>query len=128
MKRILLVCCLMLGLTAAAFAQAPAPVSRPDFVAKVAQLNTLLNAGNVAAATTKWQEISLMINDEMKVYNYQTQQAAAAHNEADKTHYVQLTVAQRKLYGETLQLKNADMLANKAVINTKLSTFAEGMI
>ena len=49
MKRILLVCCMLLSAAVASFAQTsghpiPDPVSKPDFIAKVAELNTLLTA------------------------------------------------------------------------------------
>jgi len=134
MKRILLVCTLFIAVCTAALAQTaithpvPTPVSKPDFVTKVVELNTLLNAGNVTAANAKWTEIAQLVNNEMTVVRYKIQDAVDAHNDVDKAHYQSLSQSQRSLYAQTLQLKTADIVANKTVINQKLTAFADSII
>jgi len=88
----------------------------------------LINAGNISGANAKWAELSQMINGELMILNYRMRTAADAHNEAEQTHFQQLTAAQRRLSAEALQMKTTDMVANKVQIDQKLTAFAAEMI
>ena len=133
MKRILLVCSLFVAASTAVFAQAtpshPAPpvVSKTEFTAKVNELDALIALDNKTAADAKYHEISQLVNNEMIVLRYKMQDAMDAHNDADKTHYIELSKSQRMLNAQVMQLKN-DWGTNRAVIKQKLSTFAESII
>lgn len=133
MKRIFLICSLFVAACTAVFAQsapshpAPTPVSKTEFMAKVSELNALISAENATAAEAKFHEISQLANNEMTILRYKMQDAMDAHNDAEKQHYMEMSKTQRTLFAEALQMKS-NMSANKAAINQKLTTFANGII
>jgi hypothetical protein len=133
MKRFLLVCSLVVAACSCSYAQAviphpiPTPVLKPEFTAKVAELNAFIGANNMPAANAKWSEIATLMNNELIVTRYKMQDAMDIHDEAGKTHYMDISKMQRGLYGQTLQLKN-DMVANQAALSEKLTTFANAIL
>ncbi len=130
MKRILFVCCL---LTAActftchtqSYAQAaPAmpTVSKPDLIAKTAQLKTLLDAGDAVGGKAKWDEIHKILMSALSLTKYNIKSAVEAHNDVAKAHYTDVMINQRNIYASLIQMRD-NLVANKDAVNAKLTEF-----
>ena len=129
MKRILFVCCLLAATCTVTYTQSYAQssptrptVSKADFTAKVAQLKTLLDAGNAVDGKAKWEEVHKMMLSALGVTKYKIKDAIDAHNDVDKAHYTDVTINQRNLYYDIVKMRN-DLVANRVSLNTKLTAF-----
>ncbi len=97
------------------------PVSKPAFKQKVDQLDKLISESKTADANNKFQEISNLINDELKVVRYQMRDAKT---ETERKAAVTQTQKQRGLYAEIMTLR-ADMTTNRVALKDKLNEFAD---
>ncbi len=86
------------------------------------QLKTLLDAGNATEGKAKWEEVHKLMLNALGVTKYSISDAISAGNETLKTHYTEVMLNQRKIYGETVKLRD-DLVTNRVALNAKLIEF-----
>ena len=127
MKNILLACLLLAATSTISYAQAPRPTaSKSDFTTKVNDLNTLILAGNLTAAKTKWDQINTIAINEFGVLKFRIKDDVASGNTADNAHCQALNSSQRALFLDAISLKD-NMATNRAALIAKLTAFAADM-
>jgi len=125
MKRILLACflltatCTLLTIQPIAVYAAPA-VTQSSFMVKVNALDGYIAAGNMTAAQAKWDELH---DDMIAVLAVTKASIAASTTPADVTHYTNIMTDQRNLYTPLWEM-HTDLVTNRSLMNTKLTSFA----
>ena len=125
MKKLLLMCCLVVAAGTMAFGQVT-PVSKPLFFSKVNQLNTYLQQNNVGGANVVWNEINQMMKTELSNIKYLAKTALQVNNTPQATQMKQLATQQWGLYTGVARLHN-NMVPNQGTINSKLNQFGNAI-
>lgn len=128
MKRLLLSLGLLLAVSVVSFAQsAPTPpldqatpVSKTEFMSKVAQLNTAISASNTSIAETLFGQLNTMVNDEMKVIRYKMRDATSS---TERDRCANLTKTQRGLFSKAMGYKQTGMTENRTLLISTLNDF-----
>lgn len=123
MKKLLLMCCLLLVAGTMAFGQIN-PVSKPIFMDKVNQFSTLLQQNNISGANAVWSEINQMMMTELANIKYKI--GDAAQNPTLKGQLLQLNKQQSTLYSGIIPLRS-NMVQNQGQLTTKLNQFGNAI-
>jgi len=126
MKKILLICCLMIGANMLVSGQTTT-VSKSDFTQKVSRLNTLLDQNKSDEAKMAWEDVHKMMMSSMTVIKNKMKEAADAKNNKEKEHLTDVFKNQFTIYSGLLKLREK-MVENKTPIKTKLNQFGAGML
>jgi hypothetical protein len=134
MKRILLfVCCMYAASTTVTYAQQATPqanatgtqrptVSKTEYNAKVAKLNSLANQGKKDEARATFDELHPMLHAALGATKYRIKDAMDAQNDAQKAHYMDVMKKQNTLYNDIVMMRQ-DLITNKDNMNRKLNEF-----
>jgi hypothetical protein len=99
------------------------PVTKNAFAEEVKGYNALLEANKHVEAKDKWNDVNRMMMLSLRDCQLKMNAATEAKNEGEKKAIMERMTKQRTLFGNITQLKQTDMVANKAQINEKLNEF-----
>lgn len=129
MKRFMITCAVVLGISVAASAQGAAqpdkatPVSKTAYQAKVKELDKAIVTGKMEQAEKLFGEVNNLVNDEMKVVRYQIRDAA---NETEKAKYIELVKTQRGLFSNAMNIRQSGAMAtNREALIKALNDFGD---
>lgn len=127
MKKVLLICCLMIAGNALVFGQAAtvSVVSKADFNTNVSRFNKLLDQNKEDAAKAAWTDVHNMMMAELDAIK--TEMKSKAGDKAATQQYADKMRHQYEVYVSIVRA-HAHMMQNKAQIRSKLDEFYKGML
>jgi hypothetical protein len=125
MKRILLLCSLLLAISCA-YAQTgkPVPVVKSDFMSKANEIDNYISVGNLTKAKTSFDDLNVMIGTNLHVDKYDAKDAVDAKDNTKLNTVQQRIRDQWQIFSDLSELAT-DMKTNRSKIYAKIMDYTK---
>jgi hypothetical protein len=121
MKQLLLMCCLMVVTSVCSYAQTN-PVSQPNFLARVSQLNTNISQNDMVAAQATWGDLTTMMTLDQEYIKSRLADAVQNEDPGGQNTFSARADLQATNYSEAFRLID-DMVLNQNALISRLNQY-----